>query len=568
MSQNILYSFAASLLLAFPTVGNAQGKAAFSDFVYQGNDDYYTEHPLTSDCQAYNPILPGWYSDPSICADGRGNYYLTTSTFGWYPGVPLFHSRDLMNWRQLGYVLNRTEQLPLETQTMGKEGIYASSIFYNKANETYYMISTNLGLMTHYYKPGTFVVKTKDPANAWSEPIYLQGMGGIDPSMFFDDDGKAYVIYCRMRNDEYPGRNSIIMQEYDIEADTVKTETAKIIADKGAFPEQQPMCLEGPHLYKVNGRYYLLCAEGGTEMNHSEVVFRSDSIWGTYQSYSGNPILTQRDLGIRSDGVYCAGHADIFQDGEGNWWSVFLGMRLLDGKSSNLGRETFLMPVTWTDDGWPIIMRKGESVPRIITIPNTCRGDHPTFGNFSWRDDFSTEKLSIEWQMVRGDASSLYRLSDGKLWLTCGKTASDVNATPAYLGRRLQHHQFVATTTMAFTPSEQEAAGIALIKSESRQYVMAVSKASGVEAVNLYKIGDEGRAILMASSPICHHNEITLRIVSADGRTFDFLYSLDGGKNFSTLCSNIDASYLSTNIEGTADSFTGTLIGPYVVENL
>lgn len=125
-----------------------------------------------------------------------------------------------------------------------------------------------------------------------------------------------------------------------------------MIADRGAFPKQQPMCLEGPHLYKINGKYYLLCAEGGTELNHSEVVFRSDSLWGDYRAWEKNPILTQRTLPERKDGVYCAGHADLFQDIHGKWWSVFLASRRIDGKLENLGRETFLMPVRWTDDGW------------------------------------------------------------------------------------------------------------------------------------------------------------------------------------------------------------------------
>lgn len=549
----------------------APGAAVFSSFTYEGNDDYYAQHPLTSDDQAYNPILPGWYSDPSICADGKGNYYLTTSTFGWYPGVPLFHSRDLMNWTQLGHVLNRPSQLPLEGQTMGKEGIYASSIFYNKYNDTYYMISTNMGLMTHYYRPGTFLVKAKDPKGPWSEPIYLQNMGGIDPSMFFDDNGKAYVLFCRMLNDEYPGRNKIILQEYDTKADTVKTETAMAIADRGAFPEQQPMCLEGPHLYKVNGMYYLLCAEGGTGDYHSEVVFRSHDIWGRYESYQGNPILTQRNLQPRRDGVYCTGHADIFQDAKGKWWSVFLGTRRLDSDFENLGRETFLLPMEWTADGWPVILKKGEEVPLTITIPGTKRGAQPTFGNFTQQETFDSKTLGPQWEMIRGDASRLYSLTEqrGKLVLRCSKaTASTLDSIPAFIGRRLQHHQFTVTTTMHFTPMGNARAGLALMKSEDHQYFLAMRKADNGNALELLRIEPKGAVKQLAQQPIGKTTDVQLRVSSPTGRTFTFSYSLNGGKTWQVLCQGVDAKYLSTHAADGADGFTGTLIGMYATTGL
>lgn len=580
--KHVPFLFLATALLAvqgvlFPaiaiTVEDVPAKTAvFSSFTYEGNDDYYNQHPLTSADQAYNPILPGWYSDPSICADDKGNYYLTTSTFGWYPGVPIFHSRDLMNWRQLGHVINRPSQLPLEGQTMGKEGIYASSIFYNKHNQTYYMISTNMGLMTHYYRPGTFVVKTKDPQHGqWSEPIYLQNMGGIDPSMFFDDNGKAYVLFCRMLNDEYSGRNKIILQEYDTTADTVKTETAFAIADRGAFPEQQPMCLEGPHLYKVNGMYYLLCAEGGTGDYHSEVVFRSHDIWGRYESYSGNPILTQRDLQPRRNGVWCTGHADIFQDKNGKWWSTFLGTRRIDGDFENLGRETFLMPMEWTADGWPVILKKGEEVPLTITIPGATRGDHPTFGNFTETETFDSKTLAPQWEMIRGDAAKHYSLTEqrGKLVLKCSAaTASMTDSIPAFIGRRLQHHQFTVTTTMHFTPTGNDRAGLALVKSEDHQYFMAMRKVDNGYALELLRMEPKGVVKQLAQRSVGKATDVVLRVSSPTGKTFSFAFSLNGGKTWQTLCDGVDAKYLSTHAADGADNFTGTLIGMYATAGL
>ncbi|MBQ9499976.1 MAG: family 43 glycosylhydrolase, partial [Bacteroidaceae bacterium] len=148
-----------------------QHKAVFEDFVYQGNDEFYNQHPLQSDDEFYNPILPGWYSDPSICADDKGNYFMVTSTFGYYPGVPLFHSTDMLNWRQVGHILTRPEQLPLEGALVSTGGIFAASIFYNKYNDTYYMITTNMNRMMRGQN-GNFIVKSKNPLSGeWSDPI-------------------------------------------------------------------------------------------------------------------------------------------------------------------------------------------------------------------------------------------------------------------------------------------------------------------------------------------------------------------------------------------------------------
>ncbi len=541
-------------------------EALFSNFVYEGHDTVYESNPLTSPTQAYNPILPGWHSDPSLCADGKGNYYIVTSTFGLYPGVPIYHSNDLMNWRQLGSILTRPEQLPLDGQNIGKEGIYAASMFYNPQNENYYMITTNMGRMTHEFKPGTFVVKTQDPAAQWSDPIYLENMGGIDPSMFFDEDGRAYVLYCRMHNTDYPGHNSIILQEYNLAADSVITSTAKVIADKGAKPAENPMCLEGPHLYKINGKYYLLCAEGGTELGHSEVVFRSDNIWGPYIAWDKNPILTQRDLPERENGVYCTGHADIFQDGAGNWWSVFLGTRMIDGEYENLGRETFMLPLEWTADGWPLILESGKEVPQIIDIPGAVRGDSPTFGNFTVAEDFSSTELAPYWMTVRSDAKDKYSLTEnpGYLTLKCDSvSASDVNGVPGFVGRRLQHHSFDASVKVDFMPTGDHKAGLLLLKSEDHQYFLALADDNGNPTVQLLKVGDNGVAEKLVSSPISGDSHY-LKVSSPDGRTFEFYYSADG-KEWSPVAVGIPASYLATNVHGTASSYTGTLIGPYAL---
>lgn len=203
-TNNYLISVSAALALTAVSCSSAhagseasvepqKSHAIFGSFTYEGNDDFYKANPLKSENEFYNPVLPGWYSDPSVCTNGKGDYYLVTSTFTYYPGVPVFHSRDLMNWEQIGYVLSRPSQLQnLEKQHVSG-GIFAPAIAYNPANQTYYMITTNVGA-------GNFFVKTKDPAGEWSDPIMLPQVQGIDPAFFFDEDGKGYIV----NNDDAP----------------------------------------------------------------------------------------------------------------------------------------------------------------------------------------------------------------------------------------------------------------------------------------------------------------------------------------------------------------------------
>jgi xylan 1,4-beta-xylosidase len=315
-----------------------RASAYFDYFTYKGEDQYYAENPLPDEDCFYNPVLPGWYSDPSICSNGE-DYFLVTSTFIYYPGVPIFHSSDLVNWKQIGHVLDRPSQLiNLEGQhTSG--GIFAPAISYNPHNKTYYMITTNVGA-------GNFFVKTKDPFGSWSDPVWVRNVKGIDPSFFFDDDGKAYIL----NNDEpegpalYDGHRAIRIREFDLESEKI-VGTEKVLVNGGVRPEEKPIWIEGPHMYKINGQYYLMAAEGGTGPGHSEVILKGDSPMGEFKPWVKNPILTQRHLDPkRENPVTCAGHADLIRTKEGTWWSFFLACRPIEGKFENLGRETFLMP--------------------------------------------------------------------------------------------------------------------------------------------------------------------------------------------------------------------------------
>ena len=552
--RGLLPALAAGLVLASCKPAVSPGVAIFESFRYEGRDAVYEAHPLPAKDAVYNPILPGWYSDPSVCTNGEGDYFLVTSTFSYFPGVPLFHSRDLVNWKQVGHVLDRPSQLTGLGRQHTSGGIYAPDIKYNPANRTYYMITTNVGT-------GNFLVKTQDPFGAWSDPILLPQVQGIDPSLLFDEDGRAYIV----NNDEapggkpeYDGHRTIRIVEYDVKNDCTIGER-KIIVDKGVDPASKPIWIEGPHLYKIDGKYFLMCAEGGTSDQHSEVIFRADTPMGEYKPWHRNPILTQRHLAAgRPDPVTCTGHADILKTPDGAWWGVFLGCRPTERGFENLGRETFLLPVRWSEDGFPFFLKGEETVPIVVRHPGAQVEENPTFGNFVVEDSFIGDKLEMSWMTLRGPADGLYALKGGALELVCSPARATGFATPALVLRRLQHHAFSASTRMRFAPAGSEAAGLLLYKDERHQYFLKVCLKDGAPAIALERCGESLSSLALPDS----FSTVDLCIASDDGLTFRFGYAVDG-REMRTLVAGVDASYLSTAAAG---GFTGTTVGPYAVK--
>ena len=539
-----------------PAIGKSV--ALFDNFDYQGKDRFYEENPLNGDDSFYTAILPGWYSDPSICTNGEGDYFLVTSTFTYFPGVPIFHSRDLVNWKQIGHVLSRPSQLVNMERQHVSGGIFAPAISYNPHNKTYYMITTNVGA-------GNFYVKTQDPFGEWSDPISVPEVGGIDPSIFFDDNGKAYVVNNDEAPDfkaEYDGHRTIRVQEFDWKNDKM-VGPRKILVNKGVHPEEKPIWIEGPHMYKINGKYFLMDAEGGTSVNHSEVIFRSDSPWGPFKAWERNPILTQRHLASdRPNPVTCAGHADLIQAKEGDWWGVFLACRPIDNRFENLGRETFLMPVKWSEDGFPYFTQDNEVVPMIQSRSGVVRDKEVTFGNFSVTEEFNDSTLGMQWMTLRGPATDLYSLTEtpGYLTLKCAPKSSKERCVPAFVSRRMQHHEFEASTRMFFNPQDvNEKAGLLLFKNEFHQYFMGVVESETGRNITLTQIGRKEDKILAENVLPSDAVQFDLKVVSK-GLTYDFFYSLNGGKEWKLLCENVDAAYLST---ANAGGFTGSTIALY-----
>ena len=533
-----------------------KGAPVFSQVVYQGNDQVYSENPL-SPGEFYNPILQGCYPDPSITRKGD-DYFLVCSSFAMFPGVPIFHSKDLVNWTQIGHVLDRTSQLKVQ-DTGISAGVYAPAIKYNPNNDTFYMITTQFA-----GDFGNIIVKSKDPFKGWSDPIRLK-FNGIDPSIFFDDNGKAYVVHNdgpKKSEELYNGHRVIKIWEYDVENDQVIPGTDQVIVNGGVDLSKKPIWIEAPHIYKKDGRYYLMCAEGGTGGWHSEVIFVSDNPKGPFIPAPSNPILSQRYLDhSRKNMVDWAGHADLVEGPDGKYYGVFLAIRPNEKGRVNIGREAFILPVDWSGE-FPVFenglipMEPKLKTPAGVENKTGKDGYFPN-GNFTFTENFTSPQLDYRWIGLRGPREEFISiLKDGGLQITPFPVNIKEVKPTSTLFYRQQHNNFSFTTTLNYTPkTEKDLAGITCVQSENFNYVFGLMKQDKDFHMVLAKT-EKGNTRLLASAKVDVKNPIRLQVKGV-GDNYDFSYSLDGN-NFVLLGNTVSGDILSTNVAG---GFTGCLIG-------
>ena len=492
-----------------------------------------------------NPIMPGFYPDPSICRKDD-DYYLVTSTFSYFPGVPIFHSKDLVHWEQIGNVLDRASQLNL-LGCAYSDGIYAPTIRYHQG--VFYMITTNVRGC------GNFYVTATDPKGPWSDPILVDAEG-IDPSLFFED-GKAYYIGQQLKGKEtskYEGQCEIWIQELDIT-------TGKWIGEKKVIWDgsvRGTVWQEGPHLYKKDGYYYVMIAEGGTSINHSEVIARSRSIYGPYESNPNNPILTHRHFG-KNYPITSVGHADIIEAHDGSWWMVHLGCRPSNGKYCNLGRETFLTNVTW-EDGWPII-NIGKGCTEIEMPAPSFIGKHYFEENAC--DHFENDALGFKWLCLRTPDEQMYNLNRRKGYLSLKLRPQTIfeNENPSVALIRQRHKYFKVSTALEFTPeTEAETAGLIMIQNNDYNIRFERKLLNGLQSLVVIQ-RQSGQDELIGQ---CLYDEkrIYLEIIGYDQKLV-FRYGNREGK-LQTLIEDVDAKLLSTEVAG---GFVGTCIGMYASSN-
>jgi len=486
-----------------------------------------------------NPILPGFHPDPTICRAGN-KYYLATSTFSYFPGVPVYESTNLIHWRQIGNVLTRDSQLPL-TGCGHSEGIFAPTLRFH--NGVFFLITTNLT------GGGNFIVTARDPRGPWSEPHWLgDGAQGIDPSLFFDDDGSCWYVGQRYKEKRlYDGDCEIYLSRLDLKTMRL-TGSVTVLAD--GF-QKDAVWAEGPHIYKREGYYYLLHAESGTSFHHSVMVARSEKIDGPYEYCRSNPILTHRHLGADFP-VTSVGHADLVEDGSGSWYMVALACRPED-RYTLLGRETFLAKVSW-EDGWPVVNPGVGRLEETVELPGPSSEEDKGSKHYT----FDRDTLPPEFLTLRNHRENHLSLEarPGYLRLRMGKDSLKDLGEPAYAALRVQHKRFDVQCVLEPFFRGNGCAGLALVQNEQNQLRLECFLDGGVPAVRTVKTvnGLDRMLGIQALSPA---KELRLRL-SIDGLSADAFVYENGA--WSPLCRGQDLRTLSTELCG---GFVGCTVGMY-----
>ena len=492
-----------------------------------------------------NPIIPGFFPDPSVVRVGE-DYYLVNSTFAYFPGIPVFHSRDLAHWEQVGNVLTRKSQLPLEG-CGHSEGIFAPTIRYHEG--VFYVVCTNVS------GGGNFIVTAGRPEGPWSEVHKVDGPG-IDPSLFFDDDGSCWFIGQREKQDaRYYGDCEVWMRRLDLESFTLEGETFVL----GSGYSKNAYWTEGPHLYKRNGWYYLMHAEGGTADNHSVMIARSREITGPYEYFINNPLFTHRHLGKHFP-VTCTGHADLTDDPEGNWYMVMLGCRPDSGYTLK-GRETFLAEVVWEED-WPVVNPGAGMLKNMKT---------DTASDVEVSYTFTDKKLPPEFVMLRNPEEGLITFTEkGDLRLSIKHVPVSGRTGPAFAGVRQQYDHFAAEASVSVhAVSEGDAAGLVFLQDNKNYILSALVKEEDGMSVRLSCRYQDFEMVVAEELPDLKEDaegNIKLQFrFAADNLTASAAWREwreDNGEDdgWNILSEEIDLRPLSTERAG---GFTGCVIGMY-----
>ena len=522
-----------------------------------------------------NPILPGGHPDPTICRVGD-DYYIVNSTFEYFPALPIHHSIDLVNWELIGYGLHRTEQASGTVNLVDVKqngGIHAPTIRYHDG--LFYIIVTNIYGSKIKGQPGenvNFIITAKDPAGPWSDPHVIEGAPGIDPDIFFDDDGKVYFVGTHdLGRPTANGIGEIWVQELDLENWKLKGERSSVwIGACGGC------CVEGPHIYKQHGLYYLLIAEGGTGMNHAVMMAASENITGPYDSNPRNPILTSRHLS-NHNWVHSTGHADLVELPDGRWYMVALGKRSDVNGSTNMGRESYLIHVEWE----PVIMRweqvsatVWEPVKYLFPVCSPKTGkverheelpfpDKPQYRNDAFSDNFDSDKLHNEWNFRRVPREGTYSLNanKGNLRLYLKPQTFQLREQYSFMGFRQKENNFEYTAKMSFSPQKNGAeAGISIVQQDDNYVNFTINKANDATKIKLVVNGRKQEVKTVKEEKIeDYKGEIIFKLISKNN-AYQYFYSLDGG-----------ASYI--HFEKTSNDlvlcygYIGTNIGVYVSSN-
>jgi len=511
-----------------------------------------------------NPIITGGYPDPSICKVGD-TFYLVNSSFEYFPGLPIHKSKDLINWKLIGHGLHRESQASstvnlVDVQSNG--GIHAPTIRYNKG--VYYIISTNVYYDAEKKKADmvNFIITANNPAGPWSDPIHIEGAPGIDPDLFFDDNGRVwYVGNQAPENPSFDGEGEIWLQELDLNEYSLIGE--RHLLWRGACGG---VWAEGPHMYKKDGKYYLIIAEGGTSFNHAVMVAMSENIEGPYISNPRNPILTSRHLSY-DNWVNSTGHGDIIELDDGRYYIVFLGIRNEINRGSNMGRETFIAPLSWerepfewkeNKDLWPVvspISGKIEKVNKVI-FENSVQENSNNF-----RDDFNAKHLNLKWNFRRIPLEDIYSLSKraGYLRMYCNQNIIKERSRAALMGFKQKETDFEYFVNMNFNPEKDKAeAGVSIFQKDDNYINFTVFKNEEKIFIKMYAFQNDKIISVYEQEIVDYKGKIKLKISSEEGE-YKFLYSTRGFRYrlFTKIKNDIVKSV----------GYTGAHIGLYATSN-
>lgn len=512
-----------------------------------------------------NPVLTGFHPDPSMICVGN-DYYIATSTFEWFPGVAIYHSRDLRNWELLPAPLRRLSQLNMAGE-QSSTGVWAPDLSY--CDGRFYLIYTDVktgnGGMT-FYDVRNYLVTTDDICGEWSEPVYLNG-SGFDPSLFHDDDGRSWLV--NMQFDYRPWNirfGGIVIQEYS------KEEQKLIGEPKNIFVGTTRRVTEAPHIYKKDGYYYLFCAEGGTKYDHCETVVRSKNILGPYELSPYSPLITSKPY--PRNPLQKAGHASLTEGADGKWYLAHLcGRPVGEERCCILGRETAIQEVVW-ENGWPRLLggvnepSEYFEAPESAPVSSESAPEWARTGIWSgqdWRDDFDKEDWNPRFLSPRIPLGDRASLTARKGWLRLyGRESLESLYEQSFLAARQQHFYFQADTKLEFHPvSYQQMAGLAYYYDTLSHYYICVTadEQQGRVLTVMHKVLNQFSMPLGVGISIPEEGAVYLRL-TGEQETAQFYYSLDG-ENYEKVGDALDAAVLSDDYyrKISTSRFTGAFVG-------
>lgn len=555
-------------LLSFGCYSNyniRSGQAFFKHFTYEGCDAYFDSTELTKG-KMWNPILQGSHPGTSICRKGN-DFYMASATFSMFPAIPIYHSKDLVNWELINYALPTDKQY-LNSSLRSNDGIYPPTIRYNKEQDKFYITGTFVG------GGGHFIVSATDPAGKWSDPQYY-GMTGIHATLFFDDDGKTYLIHQGdpKYDPPYDSYKVIYIQEFDLDqCNTIGDRIA--ILEGGHDISKNPGWLESPHMYKHEGYYYLSASEGGSLGRwFASCIYRSQNIFGPYEHYEKNPNLTQRYLKKSPNQISCVGHADYLELADGRWYVIFQGVREDEFNGNFMCAETFLLPVKWTEDGWPTVLEHDQAIPRVIDMPfaGTSYSNDRRFiphGNIKMDEHFYSDTLSRYWSFLRTPVgTAIY--PNGAEGICIPLEINNFRSVRhcGFLSLRVLNNRFSFGTEMDFKPeNEHEFAGLAMFLGDRNNLIFGVTKRGENTILQLKKVvlKESLEDVIEAECDIT--NDFSGRIyLNIDNYKDQFLtakFRFSDESDWQILTDEMSSDYMNINKPGN-HAFSGDFIGIY-----